>query len=136
MTDRSNVAPLAPHTSTTATRRVFVNKLEVMAEIGVHDHEKGRKQPVIVSLDLGVTDQAAPLGDRIDTVLNYEWLVTMVEQTLARGHIQLVETLAEQLAAHCLEDPRVTDVRVKIEKPEAFAAAQSVGVELNCSRTL
>lgn len=136
MTDRSNVTPLAPHTSTTATRRVFVNKLEVMAEIGVHDHEKGRKQPVIVSLDLGVNEEAAPLGDRLDTVLNYEWLVTMTEQTLARGHIQLVETLAEQLAAHCLEDPRVTDVQVRIEKPQAFATAQSVGVELNCSRTL
>ncbi|MGB0922222.1 MAG: dihydroneopterin aldolase [Alphaproteobacteria bacterium] len=135
MTDRSNVTPLAPHTGTTASRRVFVNKLEVMAEIGVHAHEMGRKQPVIVTLDLGVTDAAAPLGDRLDTVLNYEWLVDMVEQTLARGHIQLVETLAEQLAAHCLEDARVLDVHVKIEKPDAFATAQSVGVELSCTRT-
>lgn len=135
-TDRTNVAPLARHDNATASRRVFVRELEVMAEIGIHEHEIGCKQPVIVSLDLEVDDNAAPLGDRIDTVLNYEGLVNLVESTVARGHINLVETLAELLAAGCLEDPRTLCVHVRIEKPQAFSNARSVGVELTCRRSL
>ena len=46
------------------------------------------------------------------------------------GHLNLVETLAEKIAAHCLADKRVKVARVRIEKLKVIAEAQSVGVEI------
>ena len=57
-----------------------------------------------------------------------------VKDLLSRGHVQLVETLAEDIAAMCLADTRVLEVTVEIEKPEAIEEARAVGVALTRSR--
>ena len=53
---------------------------------------------------------------------------------VASGHIELVETLAERLAADCLDHPRAVRVRVRVRKPEAIEGAAAAGVELTASR--
>lgn len=122
-------------------RRVFVRDLRLDASIGVHAHERAQSQPVVVSIDLQVDDGAAaerivysppPQGSEAVTrsVVCYESLSNMVADLLAEGHIDFVETLAERIAARCLADDRVTEVTVRVEKPDAIAAAAAVGVEI------
>ncbi|MEN8723440.1 MAG: dihydroneopterin aldolase [Alphaproteobacteria bacterium] len=130
----STVRPLSLANADLALRHVFVNNLRLDAEIGIHPHEQNVKQPVIVSVDLTVTEQAAPVGDQIDSVLCYEGIVNIVHRVIDQGHINLVETMAEQIANACLVDERVQSTRVRVEKPAAFAAADSVGVEIERKR--
>lgn len=124
-----------------SARRVFVRDLRVEALIGVHPHERREAQPVVVSLDLQVDDGAAaerliftpppqPHEAVARTVVCYESLSNMVTALLDEGHIDYVETLAERIAARCLEDDRVIEVAVRIEKPRAIASAAAAGVEI------
>jgi dihydroneopterin aldolase len=53
-----------------------------------------------------------------------------VREIVSRGHINLVETLAEEVAAMCLQDRRVRSVRVRVEKLDVFPDVTSVGVEI------
>ncbi|MED5564931.1 MAG: dihydroneopterin aldolase, partial [Pseudomonadota bacterium] len=46
------------------------------------------------------------------------------------GHIDLVETLAEEIATRLLTDSRIIRLRIRLEKPEAIAEAAGVGVEI------
>ena len=62
--------------------------------------------------------------------MSYEVVVRQVESIVAQGHVHLVETLAELIAAACLSDRRVAAVRVRIEKPDIIPNARSVGVEI------
>ena len=57
-----------------------------------------------------------------------------VDAIIAEGHVNLVETLAERIAAACLKDRRVMAARVRIEKPEIIPNARSVGVEIERAR--
>lgn len=54
----------------------------------------------------------------------------LVRQIVQEGHVRLVETLAERIAAGVLADTRVHVVRVKIEKLDVFEEIESVGVEI------
>ena len=110
-------------------RHVFVHDLVLACRIGVYPHERERPQRVRLNLDLGVAE-TGPLGDRLAEVVDYAALVERVRGALGAGHVNLVETLAERLAALCLEDPRVRSARVRIEKLEAIADAAAVGVEI------
>ena len=47
------------------------------------------------------------------------------------GHIDLVETLAERIADRLMQDPRLVQIRVQIEKPEAIDEAASVGIAIS-----
>lgn len=115
-------------------RHVFVRDLELMALIGIYEHEKVDPQRIIVNIDLSVHEGEGPQGDDIGHVVSYEIVVKKVEQIIAEGHINLVETLCEKIAAACLRDKRVAAARVRVEKPDIIKNARSVGVEIERQR--
>ena len=123
------VQPLHQPESAAGVRRVFVRDLVLAALIGVHRHEQDGRQRVRINLDLEVPEDPAPLSDRLAEVVNYQDIVAGIRKIVAAGHINLVETLAERIAARCLADRRVQRVRVRVEKLDVFADASSVGVE-------
>ncbi len=114
-----------------ALRHVFVRDLTLDAHIGVHQHEKLGPQRVRVNVDLAVWEKDVDgIGDQLANVVCYEEVVSGIRALVAEGHVNLVETLAEQIAALCLEDRRVRVARVRVEKLDVFADAASVGVEI------
>ena len=93
---------------------VFVRGLAIEAGIGIHDHEIGRLQTLIIDVTLDMGPQA----------------VTRLADTAAEGHIGLVESFAERLALAVLADERVRRVSVRIEKPGALEGAVAPGCEV------
>ncbi len=111
-------------------RHVFVRDMTLACRIGVHRHEKGTEQRVRVNLDLVTAEGKTPHADTLANVVCYEDLVARVRRVAGRGHINLVETLAERIARECLADPRVRSARVRVEKLDVFADVAGVGVEI------
>jgi dihydroneopterin aldolase len=111
-------------------RHLFVHDLMLACRIGVHAHERATAQRVRLNLDLGVVETGPALSDQLADVVDYEALVERVRSALGERHVNLVETLAEQVADLCLEDPRVRSARVRVEKLDAIAGAAAVGVEI------
>ena len=68
------------------------------------------------------------IDDDIGRAFDYDTIIKGIKQIVARGHINLVETLAEEVAAHCLAHPRAASVKVTIEKLDKEPGA--VGVEI------
>ena len=113
-----------------AVRHVFIRDLILPCSIGVHRHEKDAEQRVRINLDLAVSEGDQPINDDIRNVICYEELAEGIEEIVRRGHINLVETLAENIADMCLRDRRVQSARVRIEKLDILNDAESVGVEI------
>lgn len=114
-------------------RHMFVRDLVLEADIGVRAHEKGRRQRIRLNLDLGVPD--TEVADRLDSVVCYDDLIAAVRVVVGAEHVQLVETLAERIAEACFRDRRVMVARVRIEKLDVYADAESVGVEIERRRS-
>jgi len=110
---------------------VFVRGLKVEAGIGVHAHEQGRLQTLIID----VTLELGPMPvERLADTINYETVASAARAIVAEGHVGLVETFAERLAVACLDDGRVRRCTVRIEKPGALEAAAAAGCELVLAR--
>lgn len=110
---------------------VFVRGLALSAEIGLYAHERGRRQPLVVDVTLTV---AAKLVAGMADLVSYEAIANKARAIVERGHIELVETFAESLAAACLEDARVLKVEIRVEKPEAIPGSAAAGVTVIASR--
>ena len=106
---------------------VFVRGLEVAAGIGVHDHELGRLQRLVIDVSLELTPAAV---ERLADTINYETVAEAARAIVAEGHVGLVETFAERLALACLEDARVQRCTVRIEKPGALEGVVAPGCEV------
>lgn len=131
---KNNLVHLPYADATTGVRHVFVRDYETDAEIGVWSHEKGATQKVRISVDLSVLEGQEHHQDQIENVVCYNEVVLGIQRIIEAGHIQLVETLAEQIAAMSLENSQVIKARVKVEKLEAVKQAASVGVEIERHR--
>ena len=110
-------------------RHVFIRNLELLAHIGIHGHEQTKHQPIRINVDLAVED-VEELEDRLERVVDYESITLRIRAIVARGHINLAETLAEVIADACVEDPRVKSARIRVEKLHAVPGAESAGVEI------
>ena len=111
-------------------RHLLVRDLVLRARIGVHPQEHRAPQRVRLNLDLEVAESGPPLADDLARVVDYEALIERVRRLVASRHVKLVETLAEQIAALCLDDLRVRSARVRVEKLDAIRGAAAVGVEI------
>lgn len=112
------------------THTVFIKDLLIDMLIGVYAHEKTTPQPVRLSIEMTVADSDVPVADDYHNVVCYETIATAVKNMAAAEHVNLVETLAENVAAICLNYERVSLVRVKVEKLNAVENTTSVGVEI------
>ena len=112
------------------TRHVFIRDMVIDCSIGIYTHEKEHEQRVRINLDLAVGEGDHLINDDIRNVISYEDMAKGVEAIIAAGHINLVETLAENIAEMCLQDKRVFSARVRVEKLDIIANAESVGVEI------
>lgn len=112
-------------------RHVFVRDLVLNCFIGVYDFEHDAKQRVRINLDLAVFEgDVTIVADDIQNVVCYEEITNAVRAVCDNGHINLVETMAEEIAIVCLDRAQVRSVRVRVEKLDVFEDASSVGVEI------
>lgn len=113
------------------TNRIFVRDFVLPVEIGAYSFEHGHSQKVKFDV---VADVLRTVSNPEDMrhVFSYDVIMDGIRAIVARGHIQLAEALAEQVASITLADPRVTRVTVRVEKLELGPGG--VGVEIERTR--
>jgi len=111
-----------------ATTLVRVSDLPLSAVIGINPDELGRRQPLIVSVELTLAaGRVETLGQSVD----YRHIAAEAER-LAENHVSLIEIFASRLAERCLALGPVLGVDVSVSKPEALRRGiASVVVRMN-----
>jgi dihydroneopterin aldolase len=112
-------------------RRIFLREVVVDANIGIHAFEKAGPQKLVISVDLFVPlALSTPHHDKIHEVLDYDFVRSTVRHRIEQGHINLQETLVDDLVRALLAHPLVRAVRVSSEKPDVYADVEAVGIEV------
>jgi (5-formylfuran-3-yl)methyl phosphate synthase len=107
--------------------RVFLHDFILSVRVGAYAHERGKVQDVRFNVDARVR-RADRLAEDMRDVVSYDLIADSIRIIAAQEHIDLVETLAERIAALILTHPRVISVTVRVEKLEVGPGA--TGVEI------
>ena len=119
------------HPALADCRCVYLRNFTLPANIGIHEFEKNGAQRIVVNIDLFVPLAAStPRHDKINEVLDYDFIHATIRARVAVGHINLQETLCDDLARTLLAHPSVRAVRVSTEKPDVYPDCDAVGVEV------
>jgi dihydroneopterin aldolase len=112
-------------------RRIFVREVVMQARIGIHPVERAGPQKLVLNVDLFVPlAVSTPKHDRIEEVVDYDFIRNVIRARIDAGHINLQETLVDDLAHALLAHPAVRAVRVASEKTEVYDDVEAVGVEI------
>ncbi|KPK04008.1 MAG: diguanylate cyclase [Betaproteobacteria bacterium SG8_39] len=112
-------------------RRIFLREVLLDANIGIHDFERAGAQRLVINVDVFVPlAVSTPRHDRISEVLDYDFVRLTISRRIEQGHINLQETLIDDIARALLAHPGVAAVRVASEKPDVYEDVEAVGVEI------
>lgn len=113
---------------------IFLSDLRIETVVGIWDWERRIKQTVSIDLEMGTDIRKAAATDDIEDTLNYKLVAKRVQQFVADSSFQLVETMAEKIAALILDEFDVPWVKVRVNKPGAIRGARDVGIKIKRSR--
>jgi dihydroneopterin aldolase len=106
------------------TARLFLSGIHVSGRHGARPGEKDKPQPFVVDLDLTVHVDA----DQIEYAADYRGITERVRAIVERESFDLIEMLAERIAAEVLALDRVMGVTAVVHKPNAAGRLEIDGV--------
>lgn len=130
MTQVVRLDGLMPDSLGVASTKIMLDSYEVAADIGFHDFEIGTPQRLLVTVEIWLDSNVAPADDDPAGAWNYDLLRKDVESIAGAKRYNLQETLAHAIYASVAERRGVRALRVATSKPDVYAKARGVGVEI------
>ena len=110
---------------------LFLENVVREVDIGVHDHELGAPQRLQFDIYVMLSGVSEPSADEIGEVLNYEYLISALDETLQMNRAALLETLANRLLDRVLEPNSTEGASVILTKLDVLEGDGQLG----CSMT-
>lgn len=108
--------------------KIFLHELKIETIIGIWEWERKIRQTVVIDLEMSADIARAAATDDVADTLNYKSVAKRLQQFVGESSFQLVETLAERIAAIVREEFDVAWVKVTVHKPGAIRGSRDVGV--------
>ncbi len=112
--------------------KIIIKKLKVFGHHGIHKEERDAGQDFVVDLEVTADLKKAAKADSIKKTVDYSELIPKVERVVREEQFDLLEALAERIAAVVLKHKLVSSVKVRVakKKVQLDADVKSVAVEI------
>ncbi len=110
--------------------KVFIKGLHIQTTIGFFQWEKQIKQTLVIDVVMACNTASAAINDDLAKTLDYAEISTAIEHFANNNPVDLLETLAERMAAFLMSEFTIPWLQLKIGKPGAVHNADTVGVEI------
>ncbi len=129
--DAINLIGMVPDAVRPASGRILIDSLEVMADIGFHEFERGIPQRLHLTIELWIEGiERAPEADEPAAAWDYDYVVGEVRRLATERRFNLQETLVHAIFERLSAMHRVTALRIRSLKPDVYPDARGVGVEI------
>ena len=95
----------------TPSYKILIKSLVLNASIGIHEFEKKKKQKISISLEIDAEDNIPYVNHKIENFVSYEFIVKDIKKLINKGHVELLETLGENIFEICFNDPRIQKLK-------------------------
>lgn len=113
---------------------IHIRDLVCRCIVGINPEERVKRQEVLINVTMWADLRDACASDDIADTVDYKKVKEGILAMVEASSYNLVERLASEIAAVCLQASRVRRVRVVLDKPGALRFARSVAVDLTRER--
>ena len=115
-------------------RKVIIKDLTLNIFVGIHKFEKKKKQRVKFNIEILTNPYVTPNNKDLNSILNYEEIVSKIQKIAYLKHHELIEDLAENIFNMIFRNKLVKKINLKIEKLDILKKTKSVGIEVSKSK--
>ncbi|MDF7801684.1 dihydroneopterin aldolase [Pontiellaceae bacterium B1224] len=115
--------------------KIFIRDLALRCIIGIYPEERREKQDIVINVEMHADLRKAGRSDDLNDTVDYKSIKKAIIKLVEGSGFQLIETLAEQVACIALDNEKVQQVVVTIDKPGALRFARASAVEITRLRS-
>jgi 7,8-dihydroneopterin aldolase/epimerase/oxygenase len=115
--------------------KIVITGLRDYGYHGVLPAEREAGQEFVVDAVIWLDTSAAAASDDLAATVNYAALAGRLAGIISGEPVDLIETLAQRLAAACLDDARVRQAEVTVHKPSAPVGVTVTDVSVTIRRS-
>jgi|SRR5438874_9357674 len=115
-----------------AADQIHIEQLEIFARVGVPEKERATPQRLTVSITLWPKQDTRDSGDQIGRTVNYSAVAEEARNFVRDQSVNLIETLADGLAAHLLGSLAIQKIEIELRK---FALPDAKYASITVTRT-
>jgi dihydroneopterin aldolase len=98
------------------TDEIHIEQLEVSSVIGVSEHERKAPQRLTINISFWPRRQTRDMQDKVGETINYAIVAEATQKFVHDEAVNLIETLADRLAAHLLKNFPIQKITLEIRK--------------------
>ena len=117
-----------------AEDRLTLTGLKAFGKHGVFEHERANGQEFVIDVTVWLDTRAAAAEDDLAKTINYGELAELIVAEIENDPVDLIETVAERIAALVLEQPLASRVEVTLHKPSAPITVEFDDVSITIGR--
>jgi dihydroneopterin aldolase len=116
------------------TDQLTLTGIRARGHHGVFDYERRQGQEFVVDVVVDIDAIASASSDDLDETVHYGVLAEQIAHDIEHDPVDLIETLAERIAATVLSHAAAKRARVTVHKPEAPIAVPFADVSITIER--
>mgnify|MGYP003324183810 FL=1 len=113
---------------------IFLRELFREVDIGIHAYEIGHPQKLRFDIEVSIPGSDPPKSDKITEVVNYEYLLESVEDSINGSRLSLIESLGSRILDRLMVPHQVSEASVKITKMDVLEGDAKFGCEMTRNR--
>lgn len=113
--------------------KICLDGIALEATIGTYEWERDIKQRLEFDIELHTDTRPAGLSDQLADAVDYTQAMTLIERVVTQSKFQLLEALADTLAAELLALNKVQAVTLSIAKRSAVPLAKNTRIIISRS---
>ena len=114
--------------------KIRITDLLLRTIIGTHDWERKKKQDILINITFEYNCSKASKSDELKEVVDYRTMTKKITEEVEVSQFFLLEKLTDFVLKLVMEDKKIDNATVRIDKPHALRFADSVSVELSAKR--
>lgn len=107
--------------------QLYLERLELVILIGIHDFEQTRPQRVHVDVEMEVDPADMAFADDLSQGVDYDFVRDGIKQLVAERRYKTQEALCQDILELTLRNRKVRAATVRTRKPDVYADAAAVG---------
>lgn len=114
--------------------KIYITELAVETLIGVYDWERVRSTELLLDVTLHVDLAKAMQSDNVEDTVDYAKVAEVIVQVGKESSFELLEAFGNAVMNAVLEHFNVSEMTLKIVKPNILPNARTVAVEMSRER--
>ena len=110
--------------------KLFLEDLEVLVDIGIHDFEINKPQRLQISVSVSLDPTQIDDADEIGATFDYDFIRSEIKELVASRRFNLQETLCRLILEKITREKSVVGATVTTKKIDVYPDCAGVGVQM------